>query len=179
MSNFKLINPTLKGNIKTTVTAHDPLDAAKEIWTHLSKYFTNDVPSFAFTIENQDAGDLHHFKVQEKKQKNEASFKIEAIDSKLKAADLKKFKSRIDNLPAQKGGKKHDKKKDDDDSSSSSSSEFDALRMYKNFSQRTLQPILYWYYDPNPYYLETFFVPTFIQTIVPYVEIVNVGYYVY
>lgn len=178
MSNFKLINPSLQGNIKTTVSAKEPLDAAKQIWTNLSKYFTNDVPTFAFTIENQSGGMLHHFKVEETKNKNEATFKIESIESKLKAADLKKFKAKVDEISKMKGGKKHSKKDEDDDSSSSSDG-FDSLKLYKNFSKRTLQPITYWWYNPYLYNVSSVFIPTFVTPVVPYIQIETVGYYMY
>jgi hypothetical protein len=180
MSNFKLINPKLQGDIKTTVSAGNSLDAAKQIWTNLSKYFTNDVPTFAFTIENQSGGSLHHFKVEETKHKNEASFKIESIESKLKSSDIKKFKKRIDELPAMHGGKKHHHKDDDSSSSDSSSEAFDALKMYKKFSKRnTIQPIAYWWYDPSPYGLSSIYIPTFITPVQPYIEVATIGYYMY
>jgi hypothetical protein len=182
MSSFKLINPSIQGNVKNTVSAENSLDAAKQIWTNLSKYFTNDVPAFAFTIENQNGGALSHFKVEETKHKNEASFKIELVESKLKSSDMKKFKRRIDELPAMKGGKHHSKKDKDDSSSSSSSSEaFDALKMYKKFSKRnnSLSPIVYWWYDPSPYNLSSVYIPTFIAPVQPYIEVATVGYYLY
>jgi hypothetical protein len=181
MSSYKLINPSVQGNIKNTVRADEPIDAAKQVWSNLSKYFTNDVPAFAFTIENQSGGDLYHFKVEETKHKNEASFKIEMIDSKLKSGDMKKFKKRVDELPAMKGGKHHHKKEDDSSSSDSSSEGFDALTMYKKFSKRnnSLLPITYWWYDPSPYGLSSVYIPTFIAPVQPYIEVATIGYYLY
>ena len=176
MAEYKLINPSIQGDLKTTVNAKTPLLAAKETWANLSKYFTNDVPTFAFTLENNEGG-MYHFKVEETIKNNDAKFKIDMIDSKLKKEDLQKFKSRVDKLPAMKGGKKH--KKDDDDTSTDSSSEgFDTLKAYKNLSKR-IQPITYWWYDPYVYTLPSVYIPTLIPTVVPYVEIATVGYYVY
>jgi hypothetical protein len=179
MSNFKLINPSLQGAIKTTVSAREPIDAAKQIWTNLSKYFANDVPTFAFTIENQSGGSLYHFKVQETKNKREATFKIESIDSKLKPDDLKKFKAKVNEVSKMNGGKKHHKDEKEDDSSSSSSDAFDSLKLYKNFSKRTLLPISYWWYNPYIYDVTSVYIPTFIPTVVPYIQIETVGYYMY
>ena len=176
MSNFKLINPSLQGAIKTTVSANEPIDAAKQMWTNLSKYFSNDVPTFAFTIENQGGGSLHHFKVQETKNKNEASFKIESIDSKLKANDLKNFKARANKASKMQGGKKH-KNDEDEDDSSSSSEVFDSLKLYKNFSKRTLLPITHWWYNPYVYDLSSIYIPTFVSPMNPYIEVTTVNYY--
>ncbi len=180
MANYKLINPSIQGDLKNVVAAGAPLDAAKQIWTNLSKYITNNVPSFAFTIENQDGGSIHHFKVEETKHKNEARFEIKQLDLKLKASDLKKFKERV-SKSSMAGGKKHKhhKKDDDDDSSSSSSSDgFDTLKLYKNFS-RPILPITYWWYDPYVYNLQSVYIPTFITPVLPYIEIATVSYYSY
>jgi hypothetical protein len=180
MSNFKLINPNLQGDIKTTVSAREPLDAAKQIWTNLSKYFANDVPTFAFTIENQSGGSLHHFKVEETKNKDHATFKIESIESKLKGDDLRKFKAKANEAARMHGGKKDKKDKDDSSSSDSSSEAFESLKMYKNFTKRTLQPITYWWYNPNIYDLTSVYIPTFVTPLVqPYIQIDTVGYIVY
>lgn len=180
MSNYKLINPSLEGAIKITVSAKEPIDAAKQIWTNLSKYFANDVPTFAFTLENQSGGSLHHFKVQESKNKNEATFKIETIESKLKAKDLKNFKARSNEAFKMHGGKHKKDKKDEDESSSSSSEAFDSLKLYKNFSKRTLLPITYWWYNPYVYDLTSVYIPTFITPLVqPYVQIDTIGYITY
>ncbi len=139
----------------------------------MSKYITNNVPSFAFTIENQNEGTLHHFKVEETKNKKEATFKINEIDVKLKAGDLKKFKDRTSK--SMKGGKKHKSK---DDSSSSSSDAFDTLKMYKQFN-RSVLPITYWWYDPYVYNLSSVYIPTFVTPVLPYIEIATVAYYTY
>ncbi len=64
MPDFKLINSSVQGKIKNTVTEHEPIDAAKQIWTNLSKYFTNDVPAFALTNEDQNGGQLYYCKVE-------------------------------------------------------------------------------------------------------------------
>jgi hypothetical protein len=180
MSNYKLINPSLQGNLKNVVSARQPLDAAKQIWTNLSKYITNDVPAFAFTIENQNGGEMHHFKVQETQNKGEAEFKIEEINIKLKDADMKKFKQRAEKSgkSVMKGGEKDKKDKKDDSSSSSSSEAFDALKMYKKFN-RTVQPITYWWYDPYVYGMSSVYIPTFVTPVLPYIEIATVAYYTY
>lgn len=179
MPNYKLINPSIQGNLKNTVSANLSIDAAEQIWTNLSKYITNNVPSFAFTIENQSGGSLHHFKVEETKHKNEAKFEIKEIDVKLKASDLKKFKERV-SKSAMQGGKKHKHDKHDDSSSSSSSSSdgFDTLKLYKNFN-RPIVPITYWWYDPYVYNLSSVFIPTFVTPVLPYIEIATVAYYSY
>ena len=161
MPNYKLINPSLQGDIKTTFDADKSTDAAVKVWENLSKYITNNVPTFAFTIEDQNGGELHHFKVTENKKGDNAEYKIKEINVKLKAKDVEKFKQR-----AQKGGGHHHKKDKDDDSSSSSSSDaLDTLKLYKHFRSPT--PIWYWWYDPYVYNLNTVINKTYVPLIVP------------
>lgn len=180
MSNYTLINPCIEGNIVSTFSGKSQLDAAVDAWNGLSKYITNNVPRFAFTLENNNNGELHHFLVKEKLSGNgDASYKISEIDVAMKPSDVKSFKNRINNFKkskAQAGGKKHKKHDDDDDSSSSSSSEpFNLLKVY-NYATKTY-PIGYWWYDPLVYRLDSVYIPTFVTPLTPYVEVATVNYY--
>lgn len=176
MSNYKLLNPYIEGNIVNTFSGKSALDVAEQTWTAISKYITNNVPQFAFTLENTNNGQIHHFLVKESLiGGSNASFKISEMPLKMKSKEEKEFKNRIDKFKNSnmRGGKK--KRDDDDDSSSSSLSEvFSALKLYK---KNKTYPITYWWYDPLVYRLDSVYIPTFVAPIVPYIEVMTVNYY--
>lgn len=180
MSNYTLINPSIEGNIVSTFSGKNQLDAAVDAWNGLSKYMTNNIPRFAFTLERNEDGKLHHFLVNEKLAGDgSASYKISELDVDMKPSDVKSFKNRINKFKQSKaqeqaGGKKH---KDDDSSSSSSSSSevFDVLRVY-NYATKTY-PIGYWWYDPLVYRLDSVYIPTFVTPLTPYIEVATINYY--
>lgn len=183
MSNYKLINPSIEGNITSSFSGTSQLDAAVDTWNSLSKYITNNVPRFAFTLENSGDGTLHHFLVKENLSGGgSANYKISEINVDMKASDIKSFKNRIANFKkskAQEGGKKHKKHHhDDDDSSSSSTSSseiFSALKLYKQATRPV--PIGYWWYDPLVYRLDSIYIPTFVAPLTPYIEVATINYY--
>lgn len=178
MSNYKLINPYIEGTIVTTYSAPTALDAANSAWESLSKYITNTVPKFAFTLKNTNDGSLSHFIVKETLRGGKsAEFKIKQLDLKLSKDTVKQFEKRL----SMKGGKKHhkhsDKDDDEDDSSSSSSSsdEYSAIRLHKMYTKA--QPITYWWYDPIVYEIPSVYIPTFVTPLLPYIEVVTFNYY--
>jgi len=179
MSNYKLINPYIEGTLVTTFTAPSQLDAACSAWETLSKYITNTVPKFAFTLKNVNDGSLSHFIVKESLRGGKsADYKIKQLDLKLSKDIVKQFEKRL----SMKGGKKHKKDKkdgdDEDDSSSSSSSsseEFSAIKLHKMYTKA--QPITYWWYDPIVYEIESVYIPTFVAPLLPYIEVVTFNYY--
>ena len=182
MSNYKLINPYIEGNIVNTFSGKSQLDAASQTWNTISKYITNNVPQFAFTMENINDGQIHHFLVKESLVGgNSAKYDIKELTLKMKQSEESAFKNRIDTFKNSKmrgGKKKHDKKDDDDDSSSSSSSSseiFSALKLYNRKNKS--YPISYWWYDPLVYRLDSVYIPTFVAPIVPYIEVMTVNYY--
>ncbi|ARF09449.1 hypothetical protein Indivirus_1_72 [Indivirus ILV1] len=187
---YKLINPSIEGQLKTTFKAKSSLDAANKAWTSVSKYISNNVPKFAFTLENTKDGSLSHFIVKEKLDGKNASFNI----SKLKVdSDSKKEEEFKNRIAKQAGGKKHrkhslhashDSHKEHDDSSSSSSSSSSDVKLISPFSPFghnywNNTPISYWYYDPYFYNLDSLFIPTFVYPLTPYVEITTLNYYPY
>jgi len=179
MSNYKLINPYIEGTMITSFSGASRLDAASGAWNALSKYITNNVPKFAFTLENINDGQLYHFLVKESLSGNKvADYKISEINLKLKPDVVAQFKNRL----SMKGGKKHRKRgaddddDDDDDSSSSSTSDiFSAIKLSKAYSKT--QPIVYWWYDPLIYDVSSIYIPTFTTSIVPYIEVATINYY--
>src|SRR5438105_13143025 len=129
MENYKLINPFIEGSLKCHFNGDDNLDAAQNTWNTLSKYITNNVPKFAFTLENTKDGTLSHFLVKETMNGNDSvKYKILELDDYNNLGNINDFKSRFSKfIDSRKlsGGKKHRKHKhnrEDDGSSSSSSS---------------------------------------------------------
>ena len=177
MPKYTLMNPAIVGTLSSTFSGNDSLDAATTAWNALSKYMTNNVPKFAFTLEDTK-GKLHHFKIAEKLSGGgSASYKIEEIDVKQEPKDVQAFKDRVSAFrksKAQAGGKKHRKHDDDDDSSSSSSEAFSALKLYKQATKPW--PIGYWWYDPFVYRFDSLYIPTFVAPLTPYIEIATVTY---
>jgi len=174
MANYKLINPCIEGNLETTFSGKNPADAALGAWTTVSKYITNNVPQFAFTLENTKNSKLHHFSVTESLVGgSSAEFNIDELHN-VKPNVEKELKKRVEQFKnsGMRGGKKH---KDDDDSSSTSSSEiFSALKLYKN--RNKVYPITYWWYDPLAYNFNNFYIPTFVAPMTPYVEVTTINY---
>ena len=188
MPEFKLVNPLIIGQFNKEVTADTPEVAAKETWTALSKYIVGDVPNFGFSLQRGGDNKLFHFIVKETKQDGkEASFTIEQLESHPKDLDEKKFIKHIESVKneisnSQAGGKKHryDNVSNDDDSSSSSSTDsiYERAKLFKQKSNfySTSQPMMYWWYSPllyaklEPKYT-SYFIPTFVRPLVPYVEI--------
>jgi hypothetical protein len=119
MTKFNLVNPLIDGNIHTSVKANSGLKAAGKIYEKvLAPMFITSAPEFKFSIEG--GGKIYHYVVNETVKGDNASFKIEKFDGKI---DNEKFKTKLNEIQTQTGGKsKHrHKSKDDDDSSSSSS----------------------------------------------------------
>lgn len=79
MPNYEMINPVIQGKLKTTFKATSDLDAANKAWSSVSKYISNNVPKFAFTLKNTKDGSLCHFSVEETKKGKEASFNISKL----------------------------------------------------------------------------------------------------
>jgi hypothetical protein len=184
MNSYKLVNPTIIGNLKTEYTASTPVEAAKQFWDQLTvdnQLITNNVPKFLFTLE-QDGGNLHHFMVQEKpatKKGKYASFTISEHKIDLSSEEESEFKESLKDLVSevnakineQHGGRKRYHNKDDDSSSSSSSSS-DDVDDYLSFLKlrRISNPLVYWLYNPVLYRVRSSFVPTFYPPHVPYVH---------
>jgi hypothetical protein len=178
---YKLINPSIEGEFNNSFSGKSHLDAALGTWNSISKYITNNVPQFAFTLENKKNGQLHHFLVKESLVGGKsAKFDISELDIKLKKNEESEFKKRIHKFKTSemRGGKKKRHTDDDDDDSSSSSSTsdiFSALKLYK--SRNPVYPITYWWYDPIIYGLDSVYIPTFVAPITPYIEVTTLNYY--
>lgn len=137
---------------------------------------------------------FHHFVVKEKKEGNDANYTISEYNIS-NTKHLNTFAGKLNNfrlkqsgglrdlddssssmsdsdssssLSDLKGGKHHGL---DDSSSSSSDSwlEDEDDHLYKK--KFKLAPISYWWYDPQVYFLKKIYIPTFVSTITPYVQL--------
>jgi hypothetical protein len=180
---FRLVNPYIRGNVNLTFSGKNKFDAAKKCWGEISQYFTNNVPQFAFSMVDQKGG-MHHFMVKETQDGGYAEFQIGSLPKKVAKAKETKLKNKINKFDKVMSG--GDKKKDEEDDSSSSD-DYSVAKKFKDEYDYMLQqrydwvvskgqPIVWWWYDPFPYTIQTFFVPTFVAPLTPYVEI-HTGFY--
>lgn len=195
MSSYQIVNPYIEGELDTTVTGSSPEDAAVEAWETLSSYISNNVPSFAFTLEKKNNKSLHHFLVQENIKDGTVGYKINIIKTVDKKKVLNDFKKKIKDLrkksQALSGGeldetdnkkKKRYKSNDDDDY------DIDEFDYYEDIYDRikmqkkqlyNYQPFYYWWYNPLIYNLNSVYIPTFMPTFYPFLEIQLTSAYTY
>ena len=174
MKSYILVNPHIEGSVETQFKTKTANEAANLAYETISKYFSNNLPKFSFTLQKAGSDKFYHFNVSEKINKNEKiKFQIKQNESISSVEGLKKFiETNEENLT---GGKNKSKKyrfddESDDSSSSSSDSDDDYYYYYKPVN-RSL-PITYWSYYPYVYpSLKKIYVPTFVPTISPYVYI--------
>jgi hypothetical protein len=161
---FKLVNPSLKGDIETTFTGGSHLEAANSAYGNLSQYFNNYIPKFYFTLEDENEK-MFHFYVKETREGDKADFTIKEYKVSAKyEKDLKKQVKTYTESTEQQGGKHS--------SSSSSSSSSDSW--LKDDTPKTtykVDPIVYWWYYPSVYRLRKFYVPTFVQSVTPILSV--------
>lgn len=84
MTSFRLVNPYVKGPVKTTATAKSPIFAAKKVYAGIADLFSNNVPSFFFSIQDQKNGKLYHFESNERKSGKEISYTIRSVSMSAK-----------------------------------------------------------------------------------------------
>ena len=60
------MNPVIEGSFDTVYNDETPIKAAHKCWMKLSNLLSNNVPAFAFTMQEMDGGALHHYQVKEK-----------------------------------------------------------------------------------------------------------------
>lgn len=102
------------------------------------------------------------------------------MNLKMKPAHVKAMKEKCQKSIGGKrlsGGEKDKKKHKHDDSSSSSDDDdaFNTLKLHKMLTKQT--PISYFWYDPLIYRFDSLYIPTFVSTLSPYVEIATINYY--
>ncbi len=189
MKGFKLVNPLIIGQFNTEYRAENGLEAISQFWNDLSTHLTNNVPNLYVTLKDEQ-NNLSHYKIEEKLSGGSkmTDFNISEFKLNLSQKAQKKFVEKVESfeqktnnkIARQLGGAKakakqsrESKDKRYKDSSSSSSSDSSDDDDYYNFSKykRLTQPISMWYYAPTLYGVNSVFVPTFVNPIVPYVKL--------
>jgi hypothetical protein len=180
-NNYRLVNPHIEGELKTTLKSTNSMNAAKTFYKNLSEHFNNNIPAFYFTIQKGTSGNgkYYHFVVKESKNKNEVDFKVEPFvvsDSKVTedfAKRLDSFKSKFEQAggKSKKSRKQRKSKKDSSDSDSELSSSDDFYKKAQSYKPLVNPPLYYWWYDPSLYGLDSVFIPTFYSYATPYIEL--------
>jgi len=171
---YKLINPYIKGTFDSDFSGNTPDKAALKCWNALSKHFANNVPKFGFTLQNVQTGGMSHYTVKEDRDRGEVKYTIKK--AQVEDKDEKILERQIEDIKndKMKGGKRkhrrHSNDNDDDDSSSSSD-----YYKYNKYSYK--YPISWFWYNPQLYRYPSVFIPSFnIPSAVssswyPYVEV--------
>ena len=126
MKSYILVNPHIEGSVETKFKTKTANEAASLAYETVSKYFSNNLPKFSFTLQKAGSDKFYHFDVSEKINKSDKiKFQIKSNESISSIEGLKKFiEINQENLT---GGKNKSKKyRFDDDSSSSDSSSSDS-----------------------------------------------------
>lgn len=150
---YKLVNPYITGTLRTTAHASSDIQAAKKLYSRMSQYFNNNLPSFFFSLQDSK-GKFYHYEVNERVSGKDVNFTIRNVDMQ------KKGEGKIVEIMKQKGGKK-----DKDDSSSSSSSSDSPRRYY--LSPFADYMYLMGYYLVDDYVVDRVYFPTFV----PYLDV--------
>lgn len=168
MKTYVLVNPVVSGNVETHFEAENSLDAANQAYSAISKYFSNQVKGFKFTLarakgdkfdmSKMNGGSLLHFKVSEAKSANSDRVEFAIKPLKDEVTNVDNFKTRAARAFARVdvmtgGGKKSRYSEDEEDDSDSD--EIVVKRRYFT------EPIRYFYYYPFLYGDDRFYVPTF------------------
>lgn len=153
MTQYKLVNPTVIGNVETTTSSSNPDTAVKQIWENLSNNIMGNVPNLLVTIKEDGTSNLFHYNIQETvNDNNDGKVKYEKINVKLSAKVRDEFLKEVDNVQSQHGSgndKKRKRYEEDDSSSSSSSSSDDEFYKFMKFRRNT--PISTYWYTPYIY----------------------------
>lgn len=176
---YNLVNPFIKGEFKSKITASNSLEAARTFYNDISQHFNGTVPKFYFTIQKGQSGSgkLYHFEVQEKILKNNnVQFSLEPYTNNNE--NIQSFTNKLSAIKdkfVQEGGKKkrHGKKKHHKRKTESSDSESeDDYKIYYPSVYNT--PLYYWWYDPYVYNLSSVYVPTFQPYVTPTIQVATV-----
>jgi len=172
---YTLVNPQIKGSMKTQIKAENSLKAAKKLYGNLSEHFNNNVPAFYFTIQKGGSGNgkYYHFKVSEMRDGSEVDFTLEPIKIQNEKEQMERFENKLKGFKKQykrceqKGGAK---------SMETDSEDYDEKEMTIVSLLPTIYdwPIGYFWYDPYVFNLDFYYVPTFYPYITPFIEIVGI-----
>jgi hypothetical protein len=164
MNNYSIANPQIQGTMETKFTARNDREAGLHAFREMSQYFSNNVPSFPFTLKR--GGKYIHYKAREKvNDAGEVRFTVRQIEKAVNNSMLETF---IQDTGSSLNGGAFSYYDDDDDSSSSSSS---SGKKSFGYHRRPLSssPITHWQYYPKIYPYQYSYMPQFIPGLSPYV----------
>jgi hypothetical protein len=170
--NFELVNPYIEGNFKKIFSDNNSILAAQKCYINLSKYIRNPMPKFYYTLRDMKSGQYHHFIVKEKANKNNnASYKIEEINIDNNKKELEQFENNINEFRNKKGGLYIPENDNDDDDLFEEDTELYKSHYNNIYNHRKDQPILYYWYDPYIYKINTLYIPHFVLPLTPLVQV--------
>lgn len=177
MGKYQLVNPVIIGTFSNTYNAKNSNDAAKQFWENLTsdnKYVNGNIPKFLFTLKDEQSN-LHHYMVKEKLEGRFANYSIVNVDVDMSNSKEQTFLQKSEEVRANaeqlmKGGKSGRKRYDDDSDSDSSDQDLDELFEYVRL-KKAVRPIVYWWYTPSIYNVDSVFTPSFVAPISPYVQL--------
>lgn len=171
MGKYKLINPFILGTFQTSYEAKSVDDAAKNLWNNFSKHLTNNVPVFAFTMMDENNGQLTHFLLKEDMKDGKVNYTLSDFSVSASAKAISKLNDEFHRLSAQFGGKKH--RYDDNDEDVEEDDEI--VKKFKKIRKLQFkhlhEPIVYMKYYPTFYHIDDIYIPTFVVPVTPYIEI--------
>lgn len=182
MKTYTIVNPQIGGSIKTSYLADSARDAAKKAYKAMSKYFSNNIPQFTFTLK-ENGGGHSHFTVKEKidSKGDNVKYVIKEINNEGVSQEHLKNIEEANKVDVIGGGKKFamddsDSSSSDSDSDSDSSESSRKKRREKNrynyFRQADSSfPIYYWKYYPYLYPYSEIYLPQFSLEVAPYVYV--------
>ncbi len=181
-NNYKLVNPYIKGEFETKLTAKNSLEAAKTFYKNLSEHFSNNVPKFYFTIQKGGSGKgkFYHFEVKEKKVDDSVDFTIKPFEIKGEEESMKQYLDNFDHFKGRynggakkgrKGSRRSSRRSSRRHSEDISSDSSDYYRDATSYVPVTSSPFYYMYYDPLLYKVESVFVPTYYAYVSAFSEI--------
>ena len=165
MVKYKLVNPYIKGNIKTTFDKKTQAEAARAAWKTISKHITNIVPKFAFTLQSGSGNskDLYHYVVKETVHNDMVDYTIKKLNIKKNSKATKQFEKSLNKFKNKMtGGGSND---DDDDG-------VDTFTFLRNIY--TSVPILW--YHPQIYRFGNVLLPMWYMQDIVYIIDVPIVY---
>lgn len=167
MEKYTLVNPVIQGTMETSFESKNRINAAGKAYDTMSKYFSNNMPHFNFTLKK--GSKFFHFNATEKlNDKGKIKTEIKEVTDVKNENKLDAFITKTQEIKG--GGKKKYKYDDSDSDSSDSDSESSDYKYYRPMPRRSA--IDYWHYYPYIYQYDYLYVPQFINTVTPYVEII-------
>jgi hypothetical protein len=180
MKTFKLVNPYIKGNMTTTFSGNDSLNAAQSAWEELGQNISKGVPKFYFTLQDSKKK-LTHFYVKETLNDGLVDYRLSKLNNKVPAKATSHFKTQLEKFEntnmsggirmgkRRKSKKNKKKKKRCSDCGSNPCECDDSSSEEVGFGSSTAltytSPIGYMYYDPIVYGFDDVYMPNIVGSV--------------